>query len=132
MKAGLSDHVWNVEELVSLLTESEAKSAGRTRKNPPSWVSMAGMENFVLRTLAALVSSLLVFYLDLNLSVYVCVEWEKIFPRHYTPGLGEAAGFLFEVYFVRFLVAIICFVLVFILMGRKFPISSPKSSDISN
>jgi hypothetical protein len=93
---------------------------------------MAGMENFVLRTLAALVSSALVFYLDLNLSVYARVEWEKFFPLHRTPGVGAAAGFLFEVYFVRFLVAIICFVVVFILMGRKFPISSPKSSDISN
>jgi hypothetical protein len=93
---------------------------------------MAGMENFVLRTLAAFASSVLVFYLDLDLSFYSCVASGENLSSALHSGLRAAAGFLFEVYFVRFQAAIICFVLVFILMGRNFPISPPQTADNSN
>jgi hypothetical protein len=35
MEAGLSDHVWSVEELVSLLPEPEAKKRGPYKKTIP-------------------------------------------------------------------------------------------------
>jgi hypothetical protein len=89
---------------------------------------MAGMddarvENFILRILAALGSSVIAFYIAIR-------EWPKHFLRvHHERGLGPAAGLLVQSYAVAFLAAIGCFVLVFFLMGFKFPILRLKRSN---
>jgi hypothetical protein len=89
---------------------------------------MAGMdnariENFVLRLLAALVSSMIVYRLAFR-------EWANHFLRvHPERGLGPAAGLLFQSIEVGLLAAIGCFVLVFFLMRFKFPILRRKNPD---
>jgi hypothetical protein len=80
------------------------------------------VENFILRTLAALVSAAIAFHIASR-------EWAKHFLWvHHERGLGPAAGLLFQSYEVGYLVAIVCFLLVFFLMAFRFPILLRKNS----
>ena len=80
------------------------------------------MENFVLRFSTALLSSVIAFHIAAR-------EWEKIYLRHHPEGgLGIAAGGLFQFFWAGSLAALACFVLVFFLMGLKFPIFNRRGS----
>ena len=84
---------------------------------------MAGMKDFGLRFLVSLVSSVIAFHLAFR-------QWMAFFLRiHHERNLGVAAALAIQSYAVGYCAAIICFILVFIVMGLKFPFLRPKSSD---
>ena len=88
---------------------------------------MAGMDNFILRTLVALGSSAMAFYIAFNT---LAPAWGKYSLSHNPErGLGPAAGLLIQFYLIGLGAAIICFLLVFFLMGFKYPILRRKNPD---
>ncbi len=88
---------------------------------------MAGMNNFILRTLVALGSSGIAFFVAFNT---LGPAWGKYSLRHNPErGLGPAAALGIEFYLIGFGAAIICFLLVFFLMGFKYPILRRKIPD---
>ena len=90
---------------------------------------MAGMNNFILRTLVALGSSGIAFYIAFNT---LAPAWGDYSLRHNPErSLGAAAGLAIEFYLIGFGAAIICFLLVFFLMGFKYPIFTRRTPDDS-
>jgi hypothetical protein len=85
------------------------------------------MNNFILRTLVALCSSGIAFFIAFYT---LAPAWVNYSLRHNPErGLGPAAVVLIQFFLIGYGAAIFCFLLVFFLMGFKYPILRRKNPD---
>jgi hypothetical protein len=88
------------------------------------------MGRILLRTLGALVLSVLVFPLFVYVFLFLYVKW-AVWAYPHNNSMATLLGFFYGIC-IDALVSICCFILVFVWTGRSFPKPKTQRPEISN